>query len=143
MYKSIADRWEKDETNRRSCNEESQKQFGKDFTREDAYDADEMAAHEKELGAIRKVDNAKPASERKGKYTMPKLRSAQSGGSGTRRRVGTEEEARALAAVKGRGKSKSKDHGAGNGKTMSWWAWVSSLYSLEQRVTFSFKTLVT
>ncbi len=92
LYKSITDRWDRDAKFRASCNEESQKEFGKYFTREMAYDADEIAAHEKELGAVRKVENAQPSSERKDKYTAPLVRSAQAGGSGTRRRVGTEEE---------------------------------------------------
>ena len=91
MYKSITDRWDGDAKFRISCNKESQKEWNRDFTREDALDADEIAAHEKELGAIRAVENAEPASERKGKYTMPEVRSTQSGGFGTRRRIGTEE----------------------------------------------------
>ena len=57
-----------------------------------AYDADAIAADEQELGAVPKVENAQPASERKETYTMPLVRSAQAGVSGTRRRVGTEEE---------------------------------------------------
>ena len=86
-----------------------------------ALDADEIAKHEKEMSAIRAVEHAQPSFERMQKYDAPLVRSTQAGGSGTRRRVGTEEEARALAAVKGRGKSKGKDHGASKGKTMSWW----------------------
>ena len=81
-----------------------------------ALDADEIAQHEKEMSAIRAVEHAQPSHERMQKYDAPLVRSTQAGGSGTRRRVGTEDEARALAAVKGRGKSKSKDHG-----TMSLW----------------------
>ena len=40
---------------------------------------------------------------------MPEVRSTQSGGSGTRRRIGTEEEQRASVALKGREKGKGKD----------------------------------
>ena len=124
LYRSsknpIAERWERDDRFKQSCNEESQKEFGMDFTREMAYDADEIARHEKELEAIGAVENAQPSHERMQKYDAPLVRSMQAGGSGARRRVGAEEEARALAAVKGRGKDKSKDHGARKGKT-TWW----------------------
>ena len=85
-----------------------------------ALDADEIAKHEKEMSAIRAAEHAQPSFERMQKYDAPLFRSTQAGGSGTRRRVGTEEEARALAAVKG-GKSKGKDHGASKGKAMSYW----------------------
>ena len=120
--KTIAERWERDDRFKQSCNEEPQNDFGIDFTREMAYDADEIARHEKELGAIRAVENSQPSHERMQKYDAPLVRSAQGAGSGTRRRVGTEEEARALAALKGHGKNKSKDHGVGNGKgeTKTW-----------------------
>ena len=47
---------------------------------------------------------------------MPEVMSTQAGGSGTRRRVGTEEEQRAMAALKGREKGKSKDQDRGKGK---------------------------
>ena len=83
-------------------------------------DADEIAQHEKQMNAIRAVERARPSDERMRKYNAPLVRSTQAGGSGTRRRVGAEEEARALAALKGRGRSKGKDHGGGKGKTMRW-----------------------
>ena len=87
-----------------------------------ALDADEIAKHEKELSAIRAVEHAKPSYERKELYDAPLVRSTQAGGSGTRRRVGTEDEARALAAIECRGKNKGKDkdHGAGNGKSRTY-----------------------
>ena len=44
---SQSDRWERDEQICKSCNEESHKEWGRDFTREDVLDADEIAAHEK------------------------------------------------------------------------------------------------
>ena len=103
-YTSIVDRWEKDPAFRTSCNEESQKQLGNYFTLEDAYEADELAAHEKILGEQRKVDNAMPSKERQTKFVEPEVRSAQSGGSGTRPRIGTEAEQRAVEALKGREK---------------------------------------
>ena len=70
----------------------------------DAYEADELAAHEKILGERRKVDNAMPSQERQTKFVEPEVRSAQSGGSGTRPRIGTEAEQRAVEALKGREK---------------------------------------
>ena len=87
-----------------------------------ALDADEIAKHEIELSAIRAVEHAKPSYERKELCDAPLVRSTQAGGSGTRRRVGTEDEARALAAIKGRGKNagKDKDHGAGKGKSRTY-----------------------
>ena len=86
-----------------------------------ALDSDEIARHEK-LSAIRAVEHAKPFYQRKELYDAPLVRSAQAGGSGTRRRVGTEDEARALAAVKGRGDNngKDKDRGARKGKQKTW-----------------------
>ena len=54
----IADRWERDGRFKHSCNKESQKEFGINFTRKMAYDADEIARHEKELGTMRAVENA-------------------------------------------------------------------------------------
>ena len=109
------DRYEKDPASVVSFNEEMQKEFGRDSVINDAYEADEIAAHEKILEERRLVDNAKPASERRDKYTMPEVRSTQSGGSGTRRRIGTEEEQRAIAALKGCEKGKGKDRDIGKG----------------------------
>ena len=114
-YTSIVDRCQKDPDFHRSCNEESQKEFGKYFILKDAYEADELAAHEEIFGERRLIDNALPAKERREKYTMPEVRSTQSGGSGTRRRIGTEEEQRAIEALKGREKGKSKDRDRGKG----------------------------
>ena len=94
----------KDPAFRTSCNEELQTQLGIYFTLEDAYEADELAAHEKILGEQRKVDNAMPSKERQTKFVEPEVRSAQSGGSGTRPRIGTEAEQRAVEALKGREK---------------------------------------
>ena len=76
-----------------------------------ALDADEIAKHEKEMSAIRAAEHAQPSYERMQKYDAPWVRSTQAGGSGTRRRVGTAEEARALAALNGRGKAKAKRRG--------------------------------
>ena len=86
-----------------------QKEFGRYFDLNDAYEADELAAHEKIFGEHRKVDNATPSNERREKFTMPEVRSTQSGGSGTRRRIGTEEEQRAIVALRCREKGKGKD----------------------------------
>ena len=118
----ITDRWDRDDRFKASCSEESRKEFGRDFTREMALEADEIARHEKRMSAIRAVEHAKPSSQRKELYDAPLVRSTQAGGSGTRRRVGTEDEARALAAIKGRGKNtgKDKDRGAGKGKSRIW-----------------------
>ena len=73
----------------------------------------------KQMSAVRVVEHAKPSYQRKELHDAPLVRSTQAGGSGTRRRVGTEDEARALAAIKGRGKNtgKDKDRGAGKGKS--------------------------
>ena len=92
-----------------------QKEFGGYFDLNDACEADELAARENILGEHRKVDNAIPSKERREKFAMPELRSTQSGGSGTRRRIGTEEEQRAIAALKGREKGKGKDSDRGKG----------------------------
>ena len=70
-----------------------------------ALEAYDIARHEKRMSAIRAAEHAKPSSQRKDLYDAPLVRSTQAGGSGTRRRVGTEDEARALAAIKGRGKA--------------------------------------
>ena len=81
-----------------------------------ALEADEIAKHEKQMSAIRAVENSIPSWQRRELYDAPLVRSTQAGGSGTRRRVGTEDEARAIAAVKGRAKNTGKDKGRGKGK---------------------------
>ena len=95
LYRSsenqITDRWDREDRFKQSCNDESQKEFGRDFTREMALDADEIAKHEKEMSAVRAVEHAQPSHERMQKYDAPLVRSTQAAGSGTRRRVGTEE----------------------------------------------------
>ncbi len=87
-----------------------------------ALEAYDIARHEKRMSAIRAVEHAKPSYQRRELYDAPLVGSIQAGGSGTRRRVGTEDEARALAANKGRGKNtgKDKDRGAGKGKSRTW-----------------------
>ena len=126
LYRSsatpITDRWDRDDRFEQSCNEESQTSFGYNFNREMALNADEIAKHEKEISAVRAVEQAQPSFERMQKYDAPLVRSTQAGGSGTRRRVGTDDGARALAALKGRGKNtcKDKDHGAGKGKSRTY-----------------------
>ena len=112
----ITTRWDADDRFKESCSEESRKEFGRDFTRNMALEADELARHEKQMSAIRAVENAIPSWQRRELYDAPLVRSTQAGGSGTRRRVGTEDEARAIAAVKGRGKNTGKDKGRGAGK---------------------------
>ena len=52
---------------RTSCDEKMQKEFGRCFDLNDAYEADELAAHEKILSEHRKVDNAMPSKERREK----------------------------------------------------------------------------
>ncbi len=44
-----------------------QKEFGRCFDLNDAYEADELAAHENILSEHRKVDNAMPSKERREK----------------------------------------------------------------------------
>ena len=56
-----------------------------------------------------------PSKERREKFTVPDVRSTQSGGSGTRRRIGTEAEQQAVEALKGREKGKSNDRDRGKG----------------------------
>ena len=81
-----------------------------------ALEADEIARHEKRMSAIRAVEDAIPSWQHMELCSAPVVRSTQAGGSGTRRRVGTEDEARAIAAVKGRGKNTGKDKGRGTRK---------------------------
>ena len=137
----ITDRWGRDERCRQSCNEESQKESGYNFTREMALDADEIAQHEKEMSGVRAVEHAQPSHERVQKYDAPLVRSTQAGGSGTRRRVGH------------RGRSKSSGRNKRSWKKQRQRPWCKQrqddvrvdvsifLLPLEQRVTFSFKDL--
>ena len=85
-----------------------------------ALEADDLARHEKQMSAVRAVEHAMPSWQRRELYNTPLIRSAQSGGSETRRRAGTEDEARAYAAVKGKGRGKNPGKDKGRGKHQTW-----------------------
>ena len=116
----ITMRWDAEESFRESCSEESRKEFNCEFSQEMALQADELARHEVEASAARAKDNAMPSWQRQKRFNAPLVRSAQAGGSDTRRRAGTEDEARAYAAVKGKGRGKNTGKGKGRGKQETW-----------------------
>ena len=85
-----------------------------------ALQADELARHEEQMSAVRAVEHAMPSWQRQQLYNEPLIRSAQAGGSETRRRAGTEDEARAYAAVKGKGRGKNPGRDKGRGRQQTW-----------------------
>ena len=87
-----------------------------------ALQADEIARHEEIASAARAKAHAMPSYQREEQFgsNVPLVRSTQAGGSGTRRRAGTEDEARAYAAVKGKGRGRSIGKGKGRGKGATW-----------------------
>ena len=113
-------RWDAEEQFRESCSEESRKEFHCEFTREVALQADELARHEEEASAARAKAHAMPSYQRQELFNVPLFGSTQAGGSGTRRRAGTEDEARAYAAVRGKGRGRSTGRGKGRGKGSTW-----------------------
>ena len=56
-----------------------------------------------------------PSKERRERFAVPEVRSTQAGGSGKRRRMGTEAEQQAVEALKVREKGKSRDRDRGKG----------------------------
>ena len=120
-FDPITMRWDNDEAFRESCSQESRKEFNCEFTREMALQADEIARHEEIASAARAKAHAMPSYQRQEQFSnVPLVRSTQAGGSGTRRRAGTEDEARAYAAVKGKGRGRSTGKGKGRGKGATW-----------------------
>ena len=85
-----------------------------------ALQADELARHEEQMSAVRAVEHAMPSWQRQKRYNAPLIRSAQTGGSETRRRAGTEDEARAYAAVKGKGRGQTCGRDKGRGRQQTW-----------------------
>ena len=116
----ITMRGDADGSFKESCSQESRKEFGIEFAREMASQADELARHEEQMSAFRAVEHAMPSWQRQERYNTPLVRSAQAGGSGTRRRAGTEDEARAYAAVKGKGRGKNPSKDKARGKQQTW-----------------------
>ncbi len=119
-FNPITMRWDADEQFRESCADESRKEFKCEFTREMALQADELARHEEEASAARAKAHAMPSYQRQELFHVPLVRSTQAGGSGTRRRAGTEDEARAYAAVRGKGRGRSTGKGKSRGKGSTW-----------------------
>ena len=81
-----------------------------------ALQADELARQEEIASAARAKTHAMPSYQRQEQFpNAPLVRSTQAGGSNTRQRAGTEDEARAAAIIKGKGRGRSTGKGKGRG----------------------------
>ena len=120
-FDPITMRWDAEEQFRESCSQEIRKAFNCECTREMALQADEIARHEELASAAHAKVHAMPSYQRQEQFSnVPLVRSTQAGGSGTRRRAGTEDEARAYALVRGKGRGRNTGKGKGRGKGATW-----------------------